>query len=168
MSWYKQAKVWNQEIIRNPNFIGFHCQQSSRNPDLDDYIKKENNYAEDFYMEILDALPFQLRDIATEKGLLTHYDIAEARTYKFYEWVQDVSEFLSINDIRWIFVSQNKPLEDHYGPYRYYVLLPEDAILHIFDDPWVDDIAWAYLYNANVASPNCIELNPEEDGYEDN
>jgi len=166
MNWYKKAQIYNQEIMNHPNFIGFHCQRLPRNPKYNDYINDNypygNKYAEEFYIEILDALPFNLRDKAIQEGLLTEH-LETPPVEKIYEWSQKVEDFLKIANIRWIFVSQNKPLKEQYGNYCYYVLLPKNAILHIFDDTFVNDMAWAYLYDANKAQPECIELNLEED-----
>ncbi len=154
MKIYKIAQEYNQEILSHPDFIGFHCQRKPRS-NYDDVILNSNLYAEDYYIDILEALPFQLRDKALSKNLL---DKPEQYTDNFDKWAEKVHLFLKNNNIRWIFVSSNKPLIEYYGEHAYYVLLKESCVLNIFDDPYVDDIAYAYLYNANEGSPITIEI----------
>jgi hypothetical protein len=72
------------------------------------------------------------------------------------------------NNIKWMFVTENRPIGiDAYGEYTYYVLLPDDCVLEWFNDPFgADDIAKAYVYDGNRCSPTCIELGEDEDGHE--
>ena len=161
MNWYKTAKQWNHEIMNHKDFIGFHCQQKPRS-DYDDIISNNNNYAESHFLYILDALPFEIRNKAVALNLM---DKPDDYSDEFDIWAENVHEFLLGHNIRWIFVSMNKPLEEHYGEYRYCVSIPESEVLHIFDDPNVNDVAYAYLYDANKVRPTCILIPEEEDGY---
>jgi len=164
MKMYRLTKQYNSEINRHSDYIGFHCQKRPRSQ-YDDIIVNESYYAENAYIHILDSLPFDVKNKASNMGL---FEMPEKQTEEFDEWANKVYEFLTDYNIRWIYVSHNKPLSDHYGDYRYYVLLPESCILDIFDDPHVNDLAWAYLYDANKCSPTCIELTEEEDGFDEN
>ena len=163
MKIYRISKQYNQEIMKRPDYIGFHCQSRPRSK-YDDIIKNDNNYADNYYLHILDILPFELQDQAQMLGLTER---PEKYTEEFDDWAEAVHSFLQDHNIRWIFVSHNKPLSEHYGDYRYYVMLPSTCVLHIFDDPGVNDMAWAYVYDGNKCSPQCIALDDEEDGYED-
>ena len=163
MKIYRLAKQYNKEIMNRSDFAGFHCQKHPRS-EYDDIILNSNNYAEKYYRLILDALPYSLRDKAYDMGLFQEYD---EYSDEFDEWVENVYNFLRGNNIRWIFLSNSKPLSEHYGDYRYYVLMPREKVLEVFDDPDVNDMAWAYLYDANQGQPECIELDPEEEGYDE-
>jgi len=143
MKIYRIAKPYNQEMINHHDFIGFHCQKSPRS-EYDDVILNDNHYAENFYVSILDALPNDLRMKSMDMGLMNQPE--DQYSEEFDEWADRVYNFLEEHNIRWIYVSQNKPLSEQYGDYRYYVLLPDSCVLHIFDDPNVGDVADAYLY----------------------
>ncbi|MFA7219240.1 MAG: hypothetical protein WC119_01890 [Synergistaceae bacterium] len=162
MKIYRIAGIYNDRVRNHGDYIGLHCQSRPRS-EYDDIIINDNNYAEDYYLHILDALPFAMRDKASRLGLMQK---PYKYTDEFDKWSEKVHEFLSENNIRWIFVSRDKALSDQYGDYRYHVLLPASCVLHIFDDPNVNDMAWAYLYNANECVPICIQLDDEEDGFE--
>jgi len=160
-----QGQVYTAATLEDlkdlPDFIGFHCQKRPRagiaNEDTIgmgyDPEVGAGSYG-DYFLEIMDALPFELRDIALEQGLMEgpdRYDEAYA------EWHEEVKDFLYENGIRWIFVSHNQPLTD-YGDYCYAVALSEDAILHVIPDTGVNDTADAYVYDSKVATPTVVEV----------
>lgn len=161
MLWYKFAKPFDPQYVEHPDFVGFHCQARPRGGPRDDLIMAD--YAKDYFMTILDGLPNEIRDLAMATGLMEptedHY------SDEFDQWARDVESFLEEHNIRWIFVSQNRPLEN-YGDYCYYVLLPDSQILAAIDDPGVNDAANAYVYDANVAFPQLFEVPEDEDGYD--
>lgn len=160
MKWYRLAKPFNPDYVEHPDFIGFHCQRSPRS-EHDDVILAD--YARDYFVHILDALPNDLRDRAMQQGLMEPGD--DYYSEEFDQWSETVEAFLRDNGIRWIFTSQNRPLED-YGDHCYYVLLPDANIISIIDDPGVNDAANAYVYDAKSAAPQCFEIPEDEDGYD--
>lgn len=160
MNWYKIASNFNQKILMHPDFIGFHCQKRARSK-YDDIIINDENYAENYYTRILEALPNNLRDQAKNENLL-RYEQPDKYSEEFDEWKNNTYQFLKDHNIRWLFVSGKKPLTEQYGTYCYYVMLPKSSIMEIFDDPWVNDIAWAYVYDGNTTSPTCIEIQENE------
>ena len=162
MNWYKKSS--HQDIVNQTDFIGYHCQQSGF---FDGEIINDNNYPEDYYNLILDALPYELRDKAFNEGLLDGRP-EDQYTDEFALWSEKVHDFLWDNGIRWIFVSQNVPLGGDtrrmgavYGDHCYYVLLPDNAVLWIIDDIGVNDVAFAYLYDSKIANPQMVSI-PEE------
>lgn len=144
-----------------PDFIGFHCQRGERKDiAYEDTIGMGYNpqtgsgsYGE-YFREIMDSLPFKLRDIAMEQGLMEGPDTFDDA---YAEWHEKVKDFLYDNGIRWIFVSENTPLTD-YGDYCYAVSLPDAAVLHVMDDIGVNDVAAAYVYDSKIAIPSTVEL----------
>lgn len=155
---YKHAQnlTEHERVTYDPDFIGYHCQRSPRS-EYDDVILQE--YAETYFPQILDALPHNLRDQAAQQGLL---DTPEDQfSDEHDEWAENAHEFLREHNISWIFVSQNRLLEP-YGGYCYYTFLPDSDILAVFDDPGVEDMADAYLYDANKVSPRFLQV-PDTD-----
>jgi len=152
------------DIQDRDDFIGLHCQARPRaSIDQEDTIgsgQGQGKYGYGSYVpEILDSLSFDLRDIALEKGWMENppgeYDDG------YEDWLDEVYDFLDDHGIKWIFVSENKPLTD-YGDYCYGILLPDKAVLTVIPDIGVDDAANAYVYNANVAIPSVVEIDEEE------
>ncbi len=144
-----------------PDFVGFHCQRGERKDiAYEDTIGMGHDpetgaggYGE-YLTQILDYLPNELRDVALEKGWMEppgEYDDGYA------EWHEKVKDFLYDNGIRWIFVSETKPLTD-YGDYCYAVSLPDKAVLYVKEDVGVDDTAAAYVYDSKIAVPTTVEL----------
>lgn len=161
MKLYKIASTYNGEIVDHRDFIGFHCQRRPRSK-YDDLIVNDHGYAQEYFAFIMDSLPFELRMNAIQAGLIP--DVTpDQYDDTFEEWADNVTCFLENHNIRWIFVTQNTPLSEQFGGYCYYVLLPESCVLHIFDDIGVNDIAWAYVYDGNKCSPNCIEIQENEE-----
>ncbi len=144
-----------------PDFIGFHCQRGERaSIEHEDTIglgrddeTGSGSYGE-YFREIMDALPFELRDVAMERGLM---EAPDRYGDGYASWHEEAKDFLYENGIRWIFVSETRPLTD-YGDYCYAVSLPDAAVLHVIDDVGVDDTAAVYIYNSNVAVPAVDEI----------
>lgn len=155
-NWYKVSQDYDDSILRHHDFVGFHCQKRERDEVYDGIIPFSEEYAEAYYYEILDALPFSIRDKAMHEGLME--DVPEKYSDEFREWASRVHDFLRENNIRWIFVSETKPLSEQYGDYCYYVLLPEDKYFGLITDTGVNDFATVYLYEADIGSPTCIPI----------
>jgi hypothetical protein len=158
---YRKASLESMKDL--PDFIGFHCQvRPRRDISNEDTIGLGYNadiaaggYGE-YFAEILDSLPFELRDSAMDLGLLGD-EVPSSYDDGYKEWHDNVREFLYDNGIRWIFVSENKPLTD-YGDYCYAVMLDDAAVLTVIPDVGVNDAAAAYVYNSSVAIPKVVEV----------
>jgi len=161
LNWYNFASGYDPAL--DHDFIGFHCQRTERGPD-DDKIIKNDLYAREYFLFIIDALPFEIRDKAIELGLM---DKPDEYSDDFNEWTERVVDFLNLSGVRWIFVSDTRPL-DGYGNYCYYVSMNSDDALWIFDDPNVNDSAAAYVYMINKVKPKLIPVNEKYDAsYDD-
>ncbi len=153
-----------KEIADKDDFIGFHCQSRPR-ADIDREDTIGSTYGQGAYQygsympEILDSLPFDLRDMVLEKGWMDSHPGEHDDGYE--EWLDAVYEFLDEHGIKWIFVSENRPLTD-YGDYCYGVLLPDNAVLTVIPDIGVDDAANAYVYNSKISIPSVVEVDEEE------
>jgi hypothetical protein len=159
LNWYRLANEYDPGL--DPDFIGFHCQQSERGP-YDDIIYPKEDYATDYFIQILNGLPFNLRDMARNSGLMS---MPEKYSDEFDEWVEKVADFLTENGVRWIFVSDTRPLND-YGSYCYYVSMKNEDALMILDDINVNDTASAWVYmvsGEHVGKPRLV-LMPDDDG----
>lgn len=156
---YTAATV--EDLKKRGDFIGYHCQRGPRrdissedtigmgyDPDIG-----SGSYGE-YFTEIMDMLPFELRDNAMEQGLTEAPDRYDD---DYSEWHDTVKDFLYTHGIRWIFVSHNKPLTD-YGDYCYAVALDPDAVLHVIPDVGVEDSAEVYIYDSKVATPVTVLL----------
>lgn len=155
---------YDSEYTDHPDFVGFHCQKSPRNK-YDDFIGAQYGGGidqfgiaggtENYLIHILDSLYDEYRYEAIELGLM---DVPEdSYSDEYREWANKVEDFLAEKNIKWLFVSETKTLSD-YGGYCYYVLLPDDIVLETFHDLGVNDIAMAYVYDANKGQPTCIEI----------
>ena len=161
MNWYKTSTN-GYDPSEDPNFVGYHCQRNMRSPN-DDRIFFTEHYANEFFIQILDMLPFKLRDKALSLGLLNK---PEPYSDEFDNWGKSVEEFLNENGVRWIFVSETRPLED-FGEYCYYVSIESNENYLI--DVHVNDSATAYVYFLDGDSkykPKLFEV-PEEFDEED-
>jgi len=108
----------------------------------------------DYFPEILDSLPFKLRDVAMERGLMESPDRYDD---SYAKWHEKVKNFLYKNGIRWIFVSHSKPLTD-YGDYCYAVYMDDAAVLAVIPDVGVNDTAEVYVYNSKEGVPRLVEV----------
>ena len=152
MKWYRTANSYDENIVNHRDFIGFHCQKSPVS-EYDGFIMAD--YGREYFMEILDGLPFNMRDKAMEMGLMNGHD--DYYSEEFDQWTSDVEYFLKENNVRWIFTSENRQL-DNYGDYCYYILMPESNIIATIADPNVNDFANAYVY---ISPPQYIEIQEE-------
>jgi len=161
-------KDYNQEYVDDPDFVGFHCQQNERSK-YDDFIGAQYGGVEggqNYLIHILDGLYDDMRDEATELGLMDTPDNPYDDDYE--EWANKVEDFLASKNIKWIFVSETKPLSSSgetyggYGDNCYYVMLPQDLIITEFHDVGVNDAAMAYVYDANKGQPKLIEVEEQE------
>lgn len=149
---------WLKKADDPAEFIGYHCQSSPRNPQYDD--KFNPAYAERFFSQILDALPYDIRDDALA--------LLEKRPEYIVEdedWGEEVADFLNEKNIRWIFVSENKPLPD-YGEHCYKVYMPDNIVLEYMPDVEVNYSAYAVLYSADLGVPILEEYEEPEETYD--
>ncbi len=159
----------NNTIPDEGDFIGYHCQKRQRPVQTD--IKTEDKIGLGYtsgmgagygmyFGEILDAIPYELRMKAMEKGLMdrpeNEYDD------DFDEWYDKVEDFLENNNIRWIFVSSTKSLIQ-YGEWCYKMYLEDKARLLTIEDIQAEDAAAVYIYDGSKGSPIAIEVEEEEE-----
>jgi len=161
LNWYKFSSGYNPGD--DPDFIGYHCQNSEPNGAYDGIIVNNEHYARNYFLGILEALPFSLRDQAMESGLLEQPE--DSYSKEFEEWTREVAKFLKDNGVRWIFVSDTRPLIE-FGQHCFYVSMNANDAIWIFDDPGVNDIAYVYVYMIQgelPAKPKLIPIEEDED-----
>jgi hypothetical protein len=158
-NWYRQARGYDPATDRD--FIGYHCQSSPPNPERDGIISRE--YAQEYFAEILDSLPFSLKDEAGRLGLL---DTPENQYDDNYEsWAEKTESFFSNNGVRWIFVSDNKALAS-FGNFCFYVSMGANDFLWSIEDVNVNDYASAYIYmitGPTAARPKLFPIPEDRD-----
>jgi hypothetical protein len=159
---------YDPKYTDHPDFVGFHCQERERNK-YDDFIGAQYGGVEggqNYLIHILDALYNEDRFEAMELGLMDTPDNPYDEDYE--AWAKKVEDFLASKNVKWIFVSETRPLSSSgetyggYGDHCYYVLMPQDIILTEFHDIGVNDLAMAYVYDANKGQPELIEIELEE------
>lgn len=148
-----------EEAKSLPDFIGFHCQTSERGKFDDDIIGGRDRDYGDYLPQIIDSLHNDLLIEADELGL--RWAPEDQYSEEYEEWYDAAMDFLYEKGIRWVFVSQTAFLEN-YGDYCYALTLPDDAVLDIIPDPWVNDDADAYVYDSNRARPGFMEVEDPE------
>ena len=157
MNWYKKAQS-NQNVMNDPSFKGFHCQKYE-NYDNDKILK---DYAESYFNEIVEYIPYDLHDKMAEIGI-DRYPPDDYYSEEFEKWSDKVEEFLYDNGIRWIFVSHDKIFNNmrskgaSYGDYCYYILIPDEIILYDFVDVHEEN-ASGIVYDSRKGRPTRIPI----------
>jgi len=144
-------------FIKSSDFVGLHCQSRPRSSrGREDTIGSGSSYAqggknyEDVFPFVLDGLTYNLRDKASELGLL---DIPDKYTDEHDIWYDNVIDFLDEYKIRWIWTDRREFLTS-YGEYCYLVQIPEKAIIYYDNDPnMAGPESEFYVYDSNIAAP---------------
>lgn len=121
--------------ILDPDFVGYNCKDPEESENFG-IIENVADYAEEYFPLILDSLPSQLKEKATELGLLKIPKVSEK---SFKKWGDDVCLFFKKVGIKWIFVREELP-QDDFGSQFYYVSFPEEKMICSFYLPSDEDI----------------------------
>ena len=152
---------WNQYLfeqnIDEESYIGFHCQKYQHKGDYQGSINRE--YGETWMPQIVDALNFdiqdELMDILKDKFDRDIRDFPSKWDDDFEDWSEEVEYFLEDKGIHWIFVSEERPLEN-FGTFCYKVYLPEREVMTVLPDFGVEGTASVYIYDSNKIKPILI------------
>jgi len=115
--------------IYDPNFVGYYC--AAYNEEEAGIIKNTEENADNRFLDILNALPLEIKKKAEKKGLLKK---PKRHGKSFDEWSSKVYKFFKDEWIRWIPVNEKEPDEDKLSEeICFYVSIPEEEAIIIFD-----------------------------------
>ena len=146
-----------RQVIAATEFVGYHCSPHRILGPYQGVI--EADYADPFFPDILDSIPYKLQDVY-EKETGRHYsEIPKKYSQEFDNWADETAEFFERHNIEWIFVSIDDPLGE-FGDYCYNVYLDPNKSIGV-PDYHVRSGAMFYLYDSTKVTPR-LELLEDE------
>jgi len=157
----------NYNPIYDPNFVGYYC--TAYNEDEAGIIKNTEENSDNHFLDILKALPPEIRRKAEENGLLKK---PKRHGKGFDDWSSRVYRFFKEEWIRWIPVSEKEPDEDRLSEeICFYVSIPEEEAIIIFDGSGSEAESSIIVFMSKgpyKSRPKLIPIPEEMDEYEDN
>ncbi len=154
----------NYNPIYDPNFVGYYC--AAYNEEEAGIIKNTEENADNHFLDILNALPIEVKAKAKERGLL---DRPKRHGKSFDEWSSRVYKFFKEEWIRWIPVSEKEPDEDKLNEeICFYVSIPEEEAIIIFDGSGSEINSSIIVFMSKgpyKSKPKLIPIPEEMDGY---
>jgi len=161
----------------HPDFIGWRCQHDEWDSRYLAVPGPEMRC--EFFAIVLDVLPHALqeqldKEIAEGWPDEEDFDWTDADFCDEGSLAEEIGDWISGRlyewGIRWVWITENKPLGGPYvglqrqsfGDECYAVFLREDAILEWIDDLGVEDDAYAVVFDSNIAVPQVIPVESEE------
>lgn len=146
----------------DPNFVGYNCRDPESSGDFG-IIDNVGNYAEEYFLSILENLPENLKEKIIKLDLM---NVPKITDEKFNEWANKTCDFFKKNGIRWIFVREEIPQNDFESQF-YYVSVPEEKILCSFDYLFDDEGMSIIVYSIKGSDKFRPKMYPVPDDFTD-